>query len=119
MNFARNIGGSILISLTNAFVTESAAIPQSTFLAHLQPTNAAFQQRLNRLSGALTGHLGPGNAGGGAQGQIYTLVQQQTQTQAYVDVYFTLAALSAIMVLLSFLLDRNQPGEGSQEIAVH
>jgi DHA2 family multidrug resistance protein len=119
INFARNIGGSILISLTNAFVTESAAFHQSTFLAQLHPGNAAFQQRLNQFTGALNGHLGPGNAAGGAQAQIYSMLQRQTQTQAYVDVYFTLAAASAIMVLLSFLLDRNQPGAGNKEIAVH
>jgi hypothetical protein len=37
-----------------------------------------------------------------------------------VDVYFTLAAASAIMVLLTFLLDRNDPRAGGKtEIAVH
>ena len=119
INFARNIGGSILISLTNAFVTESAAFHQATFLGHLHPGNQAFQQRLGQVSGALTNHLGATNARGGAEARIYASLLQQTQTQAYVDVYFTLAAASAIMVLLSFLLDRNQPGTGSQEIAVH
>jgi hypothetical protein len=37
-----------------------------------------------------------------------------------VDVYFALAAASAIMVLLSFLLDKNNPRDGGKpEIAVH
>jgi hypothetical protein len=37
-----------------------------------------------------------------------------------VDVYFALAAASAIMVLLTFLLDKNNPREGAKsEIAVH
>ena len=119
INFARNIGGSILISLTNAFVIESAAFHQATFLGHLHPGNAAFQQRLQALSGALTPHLGASNAAGGAQARIYSILLAQTQAQSYVDVYFTLAGASAIMVLLSFLLDRNQPGTGNKEIAVH
>ncbi len=120
INFARNIGGSILISLTNAFVTESTAFHQSTFLQHVQPGNAAFQQRINATASALTTHLGSANAQAGAQLRTYTSLQTQTQAQGYVDVYFALAAASAIMVLLTFLLDKNNPKEGSKsEIAVH
>jgi DHA2 family multidrug resistance protein len=120
INFARNIGGSILISLTNAFVTESAAFHQANFLGQLHPGNAAYQQRLQSFTGALTSHLGPSNAGAGATSRIYTSLIAQTQAQAYVDVYFTLAAASAIMVLLTFLLDRNDPRTGGKtEIAVH
>lgn len=120
INFTRNIGGSILISLTGAFVTESAAFHQATALPHVGASSAAYQQQLQGVSGALAPHLGPANAMTGAAARIYTALQQQTQVQAYVDVYFTLAAASAIMVLLTFLLDRNDPRSGpKQEIAAH
>jgi MFS transporter, DHA2 family, multidrug resistance protein len=120
INFARNIGGSILISLTNAFVVESTAFHQANLLHSVNAGDAAYQQRLQVLTGALTNHLGPSNAQGGAAARIYTLLQAQTAAQAYVDVYFALAAASAIMVLLSFLLDKNNPREGGKrEIAVH
>jgi hypothetical protein len=86
----------------------------------VNPGSAAYQQRLQVLTGALTGHLGPSNAQGGAAARIYSLLQAQTAAQGYVDVYFALAAASAIMVLLSFLLDKNNPREGGKsEIAVH
>jgi MFS transporter, DHA2 family, multidrug resistance protein len=120
INFARNIGGSILISLTNAFVTESTAFHQANSLQYVQPGNAAFQQRIQATTNALTNHLGTANAAGGAQLHTYNLLQAQTQTQGYVDVYFALSALAAIMVLLTFLLDKNNPREGEKtEIAVH
>ncbi|HEY1732175.1 MAG TPA: DHA2 family efflux MFS transporter permease subunit [Terriglobales bacterium] len=120
INFARNIGGSILISLTNAFVTESTAFHQANLLHSLSPGNPAYQQHLQALSGELAGHFGPANAQSGAAARIYSLLQAQTAAQAYVDVYFALAAASAIMVLLSFLLDKNNPREGGKpEIAVH
>jgi DHA2 family multidrug resistance protein len=120
INFARNIGGSILISLTNAFVTESAAFHQANLLQYLHPGNGVYQQRLQSMTSALTGHLGPSNAQGGATLRIYNSLQAQTSAQGYVDVYFALAAASAIMVLLSFLLDKNNPREGAKsEIAVH
>jgi DHA2 family multidrug resistance protein len=120
INFARNIGGSILISLTNAFVVESTAFHQANLLHHLHPGNPVYQQRLQSLTGALTGHLGPSNAQEGAVARIYSSLQSQTAAQAYVDVYFALAAASAIMVLLTFLLDKNNPRQGAKtEIAVH
>jgi DHA2 family multidrug resistance protein len=120
INFARNIGGSILISLTGAFVTESTAFHQATLLEHVQPGNAAFQQRIQATTGALINHLGTANAPGGAQFRTYTTLLTQTQAQGYVDVYFALAALATIMVLLAFLLDKNNPREGGKtEIAVH
>jgi DHA2 family multidrug resistance protein len=120
INFARNIGGSILISLTNAFVVESTAFHQASLLQHLHPGNPVYQQRLQSMTGALTGHLGPSNAQGGAVARIYSSLQSQTAAQAYVDVYFALAAASAIMVLLTFLLDKNNPREGAKtEIAIH
>jgi DHA2 family multidrug resistance protein len=72
------------------------------------------------VTGALTNHLGPSNAQSGAAARIYSLLQAQTAAQAYVDVYFALAAASAIMVLLTFLLDKNNPRAGGKtEIAVH
>jgi DHA2 family multidrug resistance protein len=121
INFARNIGGSILISLTNAFVVESTAFHQANYLQHLHPGDPAYQQRLQSLTHTLSAtRLGPSNAAGGAAARIYGNLQAQTSALGYVDVYFALAAASAIMVLLTFLLDKNNPREGAKsEIAVH
>jgi MFS transporter, DHA2 family, multidrug resistance protein len=76
---------------------------------------------LQLLTGALSPtRLGPANAATGAAARIYSSVQAQTTAQGYVDVYFALAAASAIMVLLTFLLDKNNPREGAKsEIAIH
>jgi ABC-type dipeptide/oligopeptide/nickel transport system permease component len=99
---------------------ESTAFHQANLLHHLHPGNPVYQQRLQSLTGALTGHLGPSNAQEGAVARIYSSLQSQTAAQAYVDVYFALAAASAIMVLLTFLLDKNNPRQGAKtEIAVH
>jgi DHA2 family multidrug resistance protein len=120
INFARNLGGSILISLTNAFVTESAQFHQNNLLKHLTETGRTFQQAVAQYTAALTSHMGPANAPLGAQTQIYTSLQRQTSALAYVDVYFVLGGVSAIMIFLSFLLDMNDPkARGKAEIAVH
>jgi DHA2 family multidrug resistance protein len=120
INFARNLGGSILISLTNAFVTESAQFHQNNLLKHLTETGRTFQQAVAQYTAALTNHLGPANAQLGAETLIYTSLQRQTSALAYVDVYFVLGGVSAIMIFLSFLLDMNDPkARGKAEIAVH
>jgi DHA2 family multidrug resistance protein len=89
-------------------------------LKHLTQTGHTFQQAMAQYTGALTSQLGPANAQLGAETQIYQALQRQTQALAYVDVYFVLGAVSAIMIFLSFLLDKNNPRAGAKtEIAVH
>jgi MFS transporter, DHA2 family, multidrug resistance protein len=112
INFVRNIGGSILISLTNALVTERAQWHQSTLSKYTNPAGAIYQQRVDALRGALDLTAGKENSLHLAQGQLYQQLQAQTQALAYVDVYYVLCAAAIIMIPLSFLLDRNQPGAG-------
>jgi hypothetical protein len=53
------------------------------------------------------------DAGQQALGWMYAAVQAQAATLAYVDVFWLLAAFSALMFLYSFLLKANQPGGGN------
>lgn len=120
INFVRNIGGSILISLTNAMVVERAQFHQNQLLKYVDPTNPNFQNRVSALTGVFDGRSGPGNAGTLAGGTIYNQLIKQAQTLAYVDVFYVLGAASLLMVPLAFLLRKNNPREGaSSEIAVH
>jgi MFS transporter, DHA2 family, multidrug resistance protein len=112
INFVRNIGGSILISLTNALVTERAQWHQSTLSKYTSPAAGVYQQRVDALRGAFEASAGKENALHLAQGQLYQQMQAQTQALAYVDVYYVLCAAAILMIPLSFLLDRNQPGGG-------
>ena len=121
INFVRNIGGSILISLTNALVVERANFHQDQLLKYLTPVNGNFQQQVQSLTHYFDGRSGPPNAGGFAQGQIYRQLIQQSQTLAYVDVFYILCGAAILMIPLSFLLQKNHPhaGGGSGEIAAH
>jgi DHA2 family multidrug resistance protein len=121
INFVRNIGGSILISLTNAMVVERGQFHQNQLLKHVIPTSANYQNQIRALTGSFSaGAAGPGNAGRLAQGTIYNQLIQQSQTLAYIDVFYVLCAVSILMVPLSFLLKKNNPrAGGTAEIAVH
>ena len=112
INFARNIGGSILISLTNALVTERAAFHQDVLSKYTNPAGANYQQQIDSLRHTFDLSSGSVNSLLLAQGRIYNRMQLQTQALAYVDVYFVLCVVAMVMVPLSFLLNRNQPGKG-------
>ena len=121
INFVRNIGGSILISLTNAMVVERAQFHQNQLLKYIVPSNPNYQNQISALTtGVFDVRSGPGNAGTLAGGTIYNQLIKQSQTLAYVDVFYVLCAASLLMVPLAFLLRKNNPREGgSSEIAVH
>ena len=112
INFVRNIGGSILISLTNALVTERSQWHQDQLLKYSAPTSGVFQQRVDALRHTLDVTAGKANGLALAQGQLYNQLQAQTAALAYVDVYYVLGFAAVLMVPLAFLLDKNHPGGG-------
>jgi DHA2 family multidrug resistance protein len=112
INFVRNIGGSILISLTNALVTQRTQWHQSQLSKNTTPAGRNYQQQLDGLRGVFDVSAGKANGLHLAQGQLYGQLQSQTQALAYVDVYYVLAIVAVLMVPMAFLLKRNRPGGG-------
>ena len=120
INFARNIGGSVLIALTNAQVTSRAMWHQQHLQAAMQPGSLGFQQHLKALGGFLGGNFGGPNGAGAALGAIYMQLNQQAQMQGYQDVYMELSWASVVLIALAFLLSSNRPGQSAApEGAVH
>ena len=110
INFVRNIGGSILISITNALVTERGQWRQDQLSKYLAPSNTNYQQHIKALRGVFDATAGKSNSLQLAQGQIYNQLQGQAHALAYVDVYFVLALAAVLMIPLAFLLSKNRPG---------
>jgi DHA2 family multidrug resistance protein len=119
INFARNIGGSILIAVTDAQVTNRAMWHQQHLQSAMQSGNLAFQQRTQALSGFLSGTAGAANAHGMALANIYNQLNRQAQMQGYQDVYMQLSWMSVLLIALAFLLSKNKPGEGAGAGAMH
>jgi DHA2 family multidrug resistance protein len=119
INFVRNIGGSILIAVTNAQVTSRALWHQQHLQSAMQSANSAFQQHTQTLTGFFGANFGAANGKGMALATIYGQLNRQAQMQGYQDVYMELAWMSAGLVVLAFLLSRNKPGTGSGEAAIH
>jgi DHA2 family multidrug resistance protein len=119
INFARNIGGSILIAMTNAQVTSRALWHQEHLQNAMQSGSVAFEQHRQALTGFFAGHFGAGNGAGMALGTMYNELGRQALTQGYQDVYMELSWMSVGLVALAFLLNKNKPGAGAANTAVH
>lgn len=109
INFARNLGGSILISLAGAFVTENQQFNRQVLVQHLPPSGQALQSSVKTLTAQLGGYSGPANSEPAALAWIYKQMNIQAGMLAYVHIYYLLALLSAGLFALTFVLSRNDP----------
>ena len=117
INFVRNIGGSILIALTNAEVTQRGQFHQDQLMKYMTPSGSNYQRMQGMYQGVYTTASGAGNAAQLANGKLLNNLQAQSQTLAYVDVFWILCLASLIMIPMAFLLKRNEPGAGGQVVA--
>src|ERR1700689_44533 len=110
INFVRNIGGSILIALTNAQVTSRAMWHEQHLQQAMQYGNLAFDQHQQALTGAYNHAFGLATGAPLAMAQICNQLIAQATMQGYQDVYMELSYASIVLVGLAFLLSKNKPG---------
>ena len=81
--------------------------------SHIRAGNPRLDLNVQGLSQHFAaGGLDPHSALAAAYAQIYQFIQRQSSAQAYVDTFMVLAVGSGIMVFLSFMLKKNDPGGG-------
>jgi DHA2 family multidrug resistance protein len=119
MNFMRNIGSSIGTSMVTTLVARGAQFHQVHLVAHATPGQPSFTQAASALAARLA-HAGleASQATRHAYALLYRALVGQATTLAYIDTFWVLAAGAGIMFLLSFGLQRNQPGGGGP-VAAH
>jgi DHA2 family multidrug resistance protein len=119
INFVRNIGGSILIAITNAQVTSRAMWHEQHLQQAMQPGTIAFDQHKQALASAFSGAFGAANGSAMALAQIYNQMKDQARMQGFQDVYMELSWMSIALIVLAFLLSKNRPGAGAGGGAMH
>jgi MFS transporter, DHA2 family, multidrug resistance protein len=104
-NAARNVGGSVGISLANNVLADREQFHQSRLVERVIPSGAAYQHTLHQ---ATQYFLQQGSSLLNAQHQAFAWIGQQVQTQAvflaYIDVFWVLALISLALVPLAFIL---------------
>ena len=112
-NLARNLGGSVGISVVTTVLAQRSQYHQNVLLGHASHYDAAFQSDSGRLSEALsTAGADPVSAASQGLQNIYLLLQRQASILSYIDVAWTFAICMALMVPLAFLMKRQKGGHG-------
>jgi MFS transporter, DHA2 family, multidrug resistance protein len=114
MNVARNLGGSIGVSLANTELLQRSQFHQARLVSNLTPSSPAFQSAVTqftqyfRYQGAA-----PTAAQAHAYGYIGQLVSSQASLLAYIDIFHTWAIFAALLIPVVLLLIRRVSGGGS------
>jgi MFS transporter, DHA2 family, multidrug resistance protein len=115
MNVARNLGGSIGISVANVELTQRTQFHQARLVENTIPSSPAFQSTVQQMTHYFT-HQGasPGAAHDQAMGLIGQLVETQATIMAYIDVFQLCAIVAAVMIpIVLIMVRRVQLGRGS------
>jgi MFS transporter, DHA2 family, multidrug resistance protein len=121
MNLARNIGGSVGISLVTTLLARRAQFHQVQLSEHVSAANPRFQSTLNVMTNAFqAGGASPGVGPGTAAQHAYAVIQaniiRQSTMLAYMDNFWLLGTVILCLIPFVFLIKKSKPTGG---IAAH
>jgi DHA2 family multidrug resistance protein len=118
MNLARNIGGSVGISVVTTMLDRRTQYHQATLSSHLSASNLNLQKLLSGLASTIGGRGGASAADAmhKAYGMVQATLFRQASMLAYIDCFWILAVAILAMIPLPFLMKRPPTGG---EMAVH
>ena len=122
INVARNLGGSIGVSLANTELVQRSQFHQARLVENMTPSSPVFQSTMHNLTQYFTQFGSPASAQGRAIGYIGQLVDDQAALMAYIDIFYTWAIFAAVLVPVVLAADtarragaaaRRRPGTDS------
>jgi DHA2 family multidrug resistance protein len=117
MNLARNIGGSVGISVVTTMLDRRTQKHLNDLAGNLSPSNLSLQAMLQGAARAMQVH---GASAAEASQRAYALVQGTVQRQAvmlsYIDCFWFLGVAILCMIPAVFLIKKSKPGGA---MAVH
>jgi len=117
MNLARNIGGSVGISVVTTMLDRRTQLHLNNLASNLSATNPALLKMIQGASNAMRAH---GASAAEATNQAYAMIQgvvfRQATMLAYIDCFWFLGVAILLMIPTVFLIKKSKPGGG---MAVH
>jgi DHA2 family multidrug resistance protein len=109
INLARNVGGSVGISLVTTILNRRAQFHQVRLVENTTPLNPRFNQALSSAQQVFSQH---GNASGdnGPYALLMQTMQRQAETLSYIDCFWLLGIAFACMIPLIFMMRKQKPG---------
>ena len=107
MNVARNLGGSVGISLANVVLTQRSQFHQSRLAENTFPSSPAFHSTLQNMTKYFMqqGASAP-EAHDRAIGLFGQMIQMQSTILAYIDVFYVCAIAAALMIPIVLIVVR-------------
>jgi DHA2 family multidrug resistance protein len=107
INVARNLGGSIGISMANTLLAQRSQFHQTRLVEHIYPSSSSYQQALDRITQYF---VQQGDALAQAKARAIAWIGQTVATQAsllsYIDVFWSAAVFAAILVPLTLSIKK-------------
>lgn len=117
INVARNIGGSVGISLVTTLQARRAEVHQNILVSHVTPYDSTYQSMLH---GAASMLQSAGSSASEALSQAHMLIYGELRRQAamlgYIDVFWLLAVTCLAMIPLMFLMKKMRPQKGRMPV---
>ena len=111
INLARNLGGSLAISLAQTLIAQRSQYHQSRLVETLSPSDPRYHSAMSTLTGAL--HAQGAAAAQAATGELYEIVGTQAAVLAYVDTFWVFGVGIAALVPLIIFMKRTTPGQAA------
>ena len=106
INVARNLGGSIGVSLANTELLRRSQFHQARLVENLTPSSPVFRSTLHHITQYFAQSGSPAGAHGRAIGYIGQLVSGQATLMAYIDIFYTWAIFAFLLIPVVLLLIR-------------
>lgn len=114
LNVARNLGGSVGIALSQAWLSIESQTRQSRLVEHLHPLAPNYPGALAQLEGALrSAGVAAEQVTMAAQAQLYAIAGRQAAMLAYLDVYRALMVYTLCAIPVIFLLKAPAKGRAA------
>jgi DHA2 family multidrug resistance protein len=110
-NLARNIGGSIGISIVTTMLARRSQVHQTEMAKHTSAFDPALHQMIANMTQSFkAAGYDAAKAMQMAQARVYGLMTRQAEMLSYLDVIWVFAIVCALMVPLAFLMKRPKSG---------
>jgi MFS transporter, DHA2 family, multidrug resistance protein len=121
INVARNLGGSVGVSMATTMLTRRAQFHQERLTENLVPSSNQFQETISAMTNYFASHgFSHPDAQQHAMGLIEQAVQAQATLMSYIDVFWGYALVALLMILPAlFLLHRIDLRGGRAGAAAH
>lgn len=105
INVARNLGGSIGVAMVQTILAQRQQFHQSRLIEHVVPSDVGYQQTLAAVTRFFEAQGSSAHdAAAQAFAYIAQMMQQQVNLLAYIDVFWWLSLIGAVMAPLALTL---------------